>query len=362
MKKKILFLAMNLGSGGAERQMITLARLMKKEGIEVSFLCYSEEDFYVHILKEENIPVKWMVGDNYLMRMIKVRRFVRKGKFDTVISFLHTPNFLNNFSAIGGKNWKIITGERSSNNSTFVSGKGKIFAWFQRYSDLIVCNSNNAKEMWKSYYPKYSDKLTTIYNPIILQNITAEYMPKRNNKLNIVIAASYQYLKNPKGLIEAINLMSNEEKQGIRIDWYGRKEVTTGNTQAYDETVGLINRYDLGNIIYLHGETKDIANKMQEADLVSLLSELEGLPNTICEGMMIGKPIIMSRVSDYNVLVDESNGFLCDWDNHETIKDAILKASKLSVGELQELGKASKEKAERLFSNEVIIKQWINKI
>ena len=35
--KKILFLAMGLGSGGVERQMVTIAKLLKEKGYNVSF-------------------------------------------------------------------------------------------------------------------------------------------------------------------------------------------------------------------------------------------------------------------------------------------------------------------------------------
>jgi glycosyltransferase involved in cell wall biosynthesis len=38
---------------------------------------------------------------------------------------------------------------------------------------------------------------------------------------------------------------------------------------------------------------------MYESDVVALVSKLEGLPNTVCEGMALGKPIIMTRVFRY---------------------------------------------------------------
>ena len=89
---------------------------------------------------------------------------------------------------------------------------------------------------------------------------------------------------------------------------------------------------------------------------------MEGLPNAICEGMMNGKPIIMTKVSDYADLVDDTNGVLCDWDNPESIKYALLDAMQWSVDELREKGINSKNKAENLFSSKVIMNQWIKLI
>ncbi len=358
--KKILFLAMGLGSGGAERQMVTIARLLKEKGYDITFLCYSQEDFYAHLLEKEKIPIVWKVENNYLKRIIKVRKHIRKGSYDVVISFLETPNFLNNFSAIGGKSWKVITGERSAKESTFHSRRGKIFAWFQRYSDAIVCNSNNAKQMWENYYPQYKNKLTTIYNTVTLPEITSEYIPRKDGKTHIIVAASYQYLKNPIGLIKALALLNNEERDKIKVNWYGRIEVTKGDTKAYEEAKDLITQYDLLNVINLHEENKNIANKMNKADIVALFSSVEGLPNTICEGMIIGKPIIMTKVSDYQVLVDETNGFICDWDNIESIKYVLSSIINISNKEMLEMGICSKFKADFIFSEKIIFYKWID--
>lgn len=359
---KLLLLISSLGSGGAERQLVTMGTLFHEQGLHVEFLVYHEDDFFKHILDEKGIKVNQLCPKNHIDRIIKVRRFIRKSDFDAVISFLEVNNFLASVSAIGGKRWKLITNELSSKMSTFNTPRSKVFNFFQRFSDTLVCNSHNAKLMWEKYYPKYKDKLKVIYNPVLLPIITSEYIPKRDGKLHIIVAASYQYLKNPIGLIKALSLMNQENRSKIVVNWYGRIEVSKGNTRAYDEAVGLIVENNLENVINLNGPTKDIANKMNEADVVALFSELEGLPNAICEGMMIGKPVIMTKVSDYDDLADESNGVLCDWDKPETIKNAILYMTQLTKEELLDKGKQSLAKAETLFSSKVIVNQWIKLI
>lgn len=359
LKNKILFLSQNLGSGGAERQIVNVAILLKERGYNVEFLCYHRDNFYEYLLKEKNIKIHWKYLPNYIMRIIEIRHFIKRGNYDIVISFLAVPSFLCNIASIGNKRIKVITGERSAKEYFFSTRKGKIFGWFQRFSDAIVCNSENARQMWIKYYPQYKDKLKVIYNVVKIQHVTTEYIPKRDNKLHIVVVASYQYLKNPIGLIEAVNLMTDEEKANIKIDWFGRKEIVKGDTRVYDECYSLVNKYNLSDIIYLNDETSNIHNIMNEVDVVALFSSVEGLPNTICEGMTLGKPIIMSKVSDYNVLVDDSNGFLCDWDSPKSIKSVILEMGNLRIEELNEKGKSSKFKAEKLFHSDNVINEWI---
>ena len=75
--------------------------------------------------------------------------------------------------------------------------------------------------------------------------------------------------------------------------------------------------------------------------------------------MTLAKPIIMSKVSDYSVLVDSSNGFLCDWDKPESIKNSLVSAVNLKTEQLILMGEKSKEKSVKLFSVENIACQWI---
>ena len=357
--KNLLLLIDSLGSGGAQRQMVTLAEMLKEKNYSVSFLMYHHEDFFMDKLIELDIPTHFIIESNPIFRILKIRKFIRKGNFDAVISFLETPDLLNNIAAIGGKKWKVITSERSAKEEHFFTAKGKIFAWFQRYSDAIVCNSHNAKTMWVKHYPKYKDKLKVIYNPVILPDITSEYIPQKKGKLHVVVAASYQYLKNPIGLIKALAMMNDEDKNKIKLNWYGQKEVSYRGTAAYNESLSLIQENKLQNTICLNEPTKDIANVMNQADVVALFSELEGLPNAICEGMLLGKPIVMSKVSDYDRLVDHTNGFLCDWDKPESIKNALLKAINADNEELYLMGKNSKKRAKEYFSQDFVICEWI---
>lgn len=360
--KRILFISPRLSSGGAERQSVTVARALKERGYEVEFLCYSYGNFYEELLKRDGINVYW-IQHNYVLRLITCSWFIRKRKYDIVISFLPTPCFINSFAAMFGKKWKVITGERSSvvNKPNNLLGRFKI--WVLRYSDFIVCNSNNANTLWRQTFPQYKEKLVTIYNTIALPAVSSAYAPLNDGRLHIIVAATIYGTKNPLGLIRALGLMTFEEREKIVIDWYGKSEAEIGNHKVYDEACQLISEMKLHDTLIFHDAVKDISEKMQQSDAVALFSRLEGLPNAICEGMALGKPIIMTRCSDYENLVEEGvNGVLCNWDNPETIKTALLYMASLDKEQLVAMGNNSKQKAEILFSEEKVIGQWLELI
>lgn len=361
MKKIVLFID-NLGSGGAQRQIVNLGILLRNKGYDVSVLVYADFPFYKSILDKYSIPLVMIDGSNYILRIIKVRAFLRKCGADVVITFLETPGFLGCISKIGGAKWKLITSELSAKKETFTDKKNRFYNIFERYSDAKVCNSENARKMWEQYYPQYKDKYSVIYNPIILSTEVLEPKKKKSeNKILVTVAASYQELKNPLGVIEALNLLSEEEREKIRIEWYGRKEVVTGDTAIYENAVQKIKEYKLQDSIQLSAETSNIYQLMIQSDAVGLFSTVEGLPNAICEGMMLGKPIIMSRVSDYKVLAD-GNGILCNAESPESIKGALQELLNCSSDKLQEMGKYSQMKAEQLFSEKIVGEQWVDLI
>lgn len=360
-KKSVLLFIDSLGSGGAQRQVVNIAVMLKEKGYDVKVMVYWEKSFFKGILDENNIPVINCAG-NKLLRILKVRRNINKLKPDVVISFLEGACFMACLSKIGGKKWKLITTERSAKESTFLSRRNKFYNKFEKYSDAKVGNSHNAINMWKKYFPKFADRYSVIYNQITIpKEITGkghEYV--KDGKIKLVVAASYQQLKNPIRLVEAVNLLSKEQQARIRIDWYGQPFID-GGTGVFDTAKANAEKYGLSEVVSFNKETGEIYKIMQESDVVGLFSTVEGLPNVICEGMYIGRPIVMSMVSDYNVLVD-GNGYLCDPNSTESIRDALISLIETPTKELEKMGEISRQKAKELFSKDVIEKQWIDLI
>lgn len=361
--KKIILFTDNLGSGGAQRQLVNLAAMLKERQYDVSVLVYQDMPFYKHYLDEQNIPVVLIERPNYVRRLFAIRYYLRRSGANTVISFLETPGFIACFSKIGGAKWRLITGERSAKKRTFTNRRQRFLNRFERFSDVKVCNSEHARRLWQKFYPQWTNKYITIYNPVTVPDalIRVAQEHHRNERFTITVAASYQGLKNPLRVIAAVHQLSDEYKNRLRIVWHGRQEIAIGNTLVYDKAVSLVERYGLQEVIQLESETSDIYTIMANSDAIGLFSFVEGLPNAICEGMTLGKPIIMSRVSDYDVLTS-GNGVLCDPQSIDSIRDAIVTLMDATPETLQEMGAVSQEKAKILFSQDHVCDQWVTLI
>lgn len=355
--KRVLFLVADLCSRGAEHQMVTIATLMKKDGIDVSFFCYHTNNFFEQQLKDNGILVTWKRLPNTVRRLFYVRRFIRKGHFDAVISFLQADNMLNCFAALGSKRWNVINGERSSKESLLTSCRGRLISAFMRKADYIVCNSENAKRMWLEHYPSYADKLRVIYNHVLLPETTDNYVVCEGGKIHVIVAGAYSKAKNPVRLVEAVSMLSEAERSALQIDWYGKKNANEEAVKIQEVCEKLVRLHELEDSILFHDAVKDIAQRMRSSDVVALFSLWEGLPNSICEAMALGKPVMMTRVSDYATLID-GNGLTCDPLDAQSICDALREVVSWNENDLNIKGQRSLALATELFSGEKILGAW----
>lgn len=71
---------------------------------------------------------------------------------------------------------------------------------------------------------------------------------------------------------------------------------------------------NLPSNVYCMGSCKDAYQYMQFSDLTVLISDYEGLPISIIETLLYGKPVVASAVGGISEILDGSNGFAVDND------------------------------------------------
>lgn len=354
---KILCVIDVLGSGGAQRQLVNLAIGFKKRGHIVSFLVYHHHDFYVDILKQNNIPIHEILESNYLKRLIKMRKFIRHGEFNAVLSFLQASNFISEISGLPNHKWKLVVGERSANPAIFKSIKLRLFRWFHLLADHVVANSHENLRMVREINPLLCiEKCHVIYNTVNfdLWKPNENYVPFKSGKFNLIVAASHRNLKNLDGLVEAVNLLSIEEKEKLRVEWYGSDQNDKSKVQANIK----IDRYNLAHIFNFFEPITHIHEKVQQADAVALFSHLEGLPNTVCEGMAAGKPVIASNVSDIPLLIKRKE-FIFNPNSPIDIAKVLSLLLNTNEYELKLIGEENRAYAMSLFNNDIIIDRYL---
>lgn len=354
---KILCFIDSLGSGGAQRQLVELAKGFKEKGHEVLFLTYHEINFFKHELDAVHIPVKTVVEPNYLKRTFKIRKAIRKEKPDAVLSFLEGANFMATLAGFPSRKWKLVVGERSANPNILRSFKLRMYRWFHLFADYVVANSNSNLKIVRKINPLLPNKkCKVIYNMVDNNKWSVDDSNQnfQNEKFNIVIFASHQYLKNAKGMIEAIHLLSDDVKAKIIIDWYGGKSPDN----SYNETIALTEQYNLHHIINFYDSTDLVKDIMISSNAVGLFSYYEGLPNVVCEAMMLGRPVIASNVSDVPNFLQEN--LIFNPSDSNDIAKVIHYLITLNRVQLMNIGNQNLNVAKELFEKNKIISSYTN--
>jgi glycosyltransferase involved in cell wall biosynthesis len=359
---KILCVIDSLTSGGAQRQLVELALGFKENGNFVTFLTYHNFPFYKSILERNQINIVCIQESNYIKRLLKIRHYIRKGKYDAVLSFLEASNFMCEFAGLPIRTWKLVVGERNANPLVLKSLKLIFYRWFHLFADYVVSNSISNMKLVRKVNPILSkNKCRTIYNIIDVNHWKPKYnyLPRKEGKITIIVPARQCHQKNMNGLIDALILLTEDEKRKIQICWYGDKGYEPDQNKLNDSVLDKITKYDLHQLIMIFPATHNLKEIIQESDVVGLFSLYEGLPNAICEGMACGKTIICSNVSDMPQILSHEINLLFDPNDQLAIKNTISYLADLSNDQLLQIGIKNRNIAEYLFNKSKIVEEYL---
>ena len=351
--KRLLFTD-SLGAGGAQRQLVGLAVLLKQQGYEVKVCTYFDIDFYKQYLDENRVEHEIIPNaDNTKKRIFAVRRYFQIEKPNWVIAYQETPSMVACLTKIMGCKFHLIVSERNTTQNMGLNERIRFCLYHT--ADAIVPNSYAQEKFLLKHYPWMRVKIKTITNFVDLDRFS--YVKRVRHRVPlIVIVASIWESKNTLGLIEGLKLLKN---RGInfKVSWYG---ISEKNSDYLAQCRSKIEEYDLQDYIELYKKTKMIEKKYAEADYFCLPSFFEGTPNVICEAISTGLPIICSDVCDNSIYVkDGINGFLFDPHHPESIAISLSKALALNDEQYQLFCMNSRQNAETLLNSDDFVDKYI---
>lgn len=343
--KKILCFIDNLGAGGAQRQIVYLACLLKRKGYAVKIITYQEASFYSQILDEQGICNEYIkLAEHKLLRFFYIKRAINRYAPDCVIAYLDTPCIIACLlKLVCHCRWKLLVSERNTTQVLTIMERLKFFLY--RTADWIIPNSYTQTNFIKGYYPNLSSKIYPIINLVDLDKFQPSDHKQSSDKTRIIVVASIWASKNTKGFILAINELVKRGYEKFHVSWYG-----LANTPYCSDCVAMIKSYKLEDFISLVPKERNIELRYQQSDWFCLPSYYEGTPNVICEAMACGLPIICSNVCDNGHYVNASNGFLFDPTSISNIADILSRALEVDNYTRVQMGLKSREIAQNMFS------------
>lgn len=354
---KILLFIDCLGAGGAQCQLVGLAKMLKDNGCEVSVLVYHDIPFYAPALENGGVFYKVIgKGQSRIFRILYFHQYIRRTKPDWVISYLESPSIIACLAKVLNRNFRLIVSER--NTTQCMTLKTQIRFFLFRMADYVVPNSFSQEAFIHKYAYYLFSKTKTITNFVD----TDIFKPKcgvknRPDIQEVVVVASIWPPKNTFNFILAIEELSKHTDK-FHVSWYGKN---TGALFYFEECTQLIKQKGLERYIELLDKTTAIKDKYLRADLFCLPSFYEGTPNVIGEAIACGLPVICSNVCDNPIYVKEGvNGFLFDPNLPQDMADKLLKALNMSEKEYACYSMHSRVIAEQALSKSRFIENYLS--
>ncbi|RAS82337.1 hypothetical protein A3864_01940 [Priestia endophytica] len=289
-----------MGNGGAERVISVLSNELINRGIEVNILTiYGDRVDYPlnpginHYAIECKSTLRFL---RPIERIYKIRKYLKKIKTDTVVSFLADVN-IHTLLATILMNLKVVVSER---NDPYNDPSSKLIRNIRDrvyyLSDGFVFQTPDAK----AYFPeKIQRKGTIIANPI-KDNLPTRWKGERKKEIVCVSRLSPQ--KNIKMLIDSYYKFEKEYPNYL-LKIYGEGPLRT-ELENYVEELSLTRK------VIFCGFKKDIHAEIKESSLFVLSSNYEGISNSMLEALAMGLPVIST-----NCPIGGSRMFINSYDN-----------------------------------------------
>lgn len=351
--QRVLLLIRDLEIGGAQRQIVLLARGLRQRGHDIRVASFYGGGAFETEVGEAGVPIikldkggRWDVFGC----LLRLRRVVREFAPHCVYAILTTPNIMGALGVVGTR-VPIVFGIRASEMDLSAYDWGGRIAdilerLLSRWAARIIVNSEKGRE---AAYTRgiSSERVIVIHNGVD----TARFRPNPQARLggrerlgvapNEKAVAAVGRLDPMKGhttFLDAAAIMSRVRRD-LRFFVVGNgptEAVIALRTRA--AALGLAERFDI------RPACQEIEHLYWGLDLLVVSSRFgEGFPNVLAEAMACGVPTVSTRVGDAAAILGDE-ALVAEPDDPESLAEVALSALHRSVGELPQL------RIRRLFS------------
>lgn len=323
--KHIVFLALTLTRGGAERVIANLCNEALSEKYRVSIITcmnrpvgYELKPGIEHICIEKTSDMHYRnLGERFLKRRKLLKQVLEECKPDVLLCFLPEPNFL----ALSLKKYFDFPMIISVRNDPVREYKNPVYKALMRVlypkADGYVFQTRQAMEYF-GFSQHIMEKGCVIPNPLGREFVDYHRIAEAERKKVIVNVGKLSGQKNQSLLIRAFGKIADSHPEYV-LHIYGEGDKRTELKELAD-SLGLQDRVVLcGNVSELHKKTEDAA-------LFVLSSDYEGMPNALMEAMAMGIPCISTDCPcggpDY-LIQNGENGLLVPVNDVDKLAEAM---------------------------------------
>lgn len=334
MSKKVAFLIRDLNYGGAQRQLVTLAKGFDKQYFDVTVLYFYPGGPLEKDLKDSGISTICLEkqGRWHLFSFIQhLIQHLNRIQPDVLHGYLGESNLLTIFLKPFFPSTRMIMGERGSNENllnTYGWISPLLFqleCFLSRFADLVVVNSHAGSKYYLNHgfpikktvvIPNGIDTEKFKPDPEARAKVRAEWGISKDTIL-IGIIGRLVLMKDHPTFLKAVALLY-EDRQDVRFVCVG-----TGPEDYTQKLYQLAKELGISEQVIWAGARQDMPAIHNALDILSSASaDGEGFPNVIGEAMACGVPCVATNVGDSAWIIGDT-GVVVPPKNPEALKTAI---------------------------------------
>lgn len=338
-----------LVKGGAEKQAITLAKLLTKKGLNIILVSWCGDKIDIKNLdyiRANSIKYIGLRG-NQIKKLSDFYKLLNRENVTMVLAYLTLANFVAGICKLFNKKFLSVGGIRTEKLPYYKF----IFERFMHnhLNDATVFNNYSAKIKFvrRGFNP---EKIYVIHNAIDL--LSSERGKSRKDGINIISVSRFVKSKDYKTALSSFKKLTNKypgKSLKYKIVGYGPME---GQIRS------LISQGNLDDKVELLINPPNIPDILARSDIYLSTSLYEGLSNSIMEAMVNGLSIVATDVGDNSYLVQDGyNGYLAPVKDTDQLFEQLESLIK-SEEQRAEFGKNSQEIIKHGFTEENLLNNY----
>jgi glycosyltransferase involved in cell wall biosynthesis len=358
---RVLLLSTSLGMGGADRQILYLARALLANGFDVRLISMTPLLEMGRQAVGEGLPITSLEMNRGQADWASFQRFVtilREWRPHVLTTFMYHANLLGRLAGRWSGVPLIVTSIRSEQNGSAARDWSmRLTNWMD---DSCTTNSKEVAESLRRRHLLAGGKSSVIPNGVdtIALSGAAADRERIRNELGLLPGAFFWLAvgrlweqKDYPTMLQAFQpLASTPARLAI-----------AGRGPLLDELKLQAQGLGIGGDVMFLGVRNDIPALLSAADGFVLSSAWEGMPNVVMEALAAAVPVVATRVGGVPELVEPGkSGFVAPPGDPAALSEAMRTLMKLPREQLREMGQHGRRHIAANYSMSAMAQRWIS--
>ena len=357
---RVLLLITGLDYGGAERQVVSLAVLLKARGWDVDVVTLLRPRAYVPELQSAGIQVRHLGMQRGIpnpLAVLRLARLLRETNPQVVHSHMVHANLLARVTRLLVRVPVLIC---TAHN---IDEGGRMRELAYRLTDSLCDITTQVSQAGLERYVRVKAvprrKIMFVPNGVDTGRFHADDSIRAQMRSTIgtdnvfvwLAVARFAEAKDYPTMMRAFAQVVARRKDVVLL--------IAGQGALQDETKRMAQDLGIGSYVRFLGVRKDIPALMASADAYVMSSAWEGMPMVLLEASAAGLPIVATDVGGNGEIVrNETNGFLVPPRNPDALAAAMLRLMDTPVEVRKRMGQSGRERIEAYYSLERVVDRW----